>query len=802
MDNKDDGIIKAKSKKRRDDTPSAIRRVENLQNLSRRPTAETMPLLEMPKSQRIWRRVRLPLFIGIVLILLLTIGFVTRSAVVASTIDNTVKDAEALEAAGTLEQTEAAEKTLRTLYEKYSEEERAARAWAWQSVLQSILWGKPLLEEVKQVVTKLKLDESDISIAVRAGISVIEGKSDEALSILGATPTNARLNLVKAAAYSASGERKKARELLDSVISAGSSYTPLIVLAVQEASSDNDKSAMLKYSEMLLTLSPAHFLGTMFVLLAALPDWNEPAPAKAQLDILDKQLSALKERIMSSPLNPAVIGLYLLGRGALTLGRIDEAVSYLSSALEKKKNADILSYLASAVYTKSGPVDALALLDKHSDLNCPKIMELRTRCYLQHHHIRSAETTLESLKKTGVFSPQVKFLDWQLAVRKGDLKAADLLMPKSIELNEKWTALEYYFLLLSAGDHKTINKLTDAMSANMPSCAQVIRAWHSKSIGRAVRQFENERIDCAPLLAPRLMRKHLSVEILAQYAEELRRQSSGNLIFEVDRALAVWFMNGYEAGLRILDSIAALNPDGVPLLERLARAYLEMNLPEKTENLVKNNSRPELLALHIFSLEMMNKKDQAEKLIDEAVAASKQSSHPALKFLALRKQLSSDPGAVRTWMDESQVGAMGQWTSELTELGFKALWNLEEKNESEKFVQRIARQALVTGGAGEAFDTFMVQVEQNMPRTGKFKNRALVVIRTLKNESISDPRMSYWLGVDNIHGGGERVGLRFLAEVPQIDPSYTPYYKKLASIERLDENAMALMKKTVPYYTP
>jgi hypothetical protein len=72
----------------------------------------------------------------------------------------------------------------------------------------------------------------------------------------------------------------------------------------------------------------------------------------------------------------------------------------------------------------------------------------------------------------------------------------------------------------------------------------------------------------------------------------------------------------------------------------------------------------------------------------------------------------------------------------------------------------------------------------------------------LKEESVKDARLSYWLAMENINNGSERLGLRMLAEIPDIDPTYRSYYKRMAALERLDESQTAVMKKLLPFYTP
>jgi tetratricopeptide (TPR) repeat protein len=761
-----------------------------------------MPLLEMPKSQRVWRKVRWPVFVGIVLVLLAVIGLVTRGLVVASTIEKTIKDAEVLESGGTIEQSDGAEKTLKALFDKYPGEETARAAWVWQTVLQALLWGKPLSSEATEVVAGLHADNEEFHIAARAGAALVDGRPKDAMDILETNIKGPRIAFVKAVSMSALGSRDKAREQLTDALSKYPTYIPTAAAAAEEALADNDRMEVLKMSGLLLKASPAHLLGDMLMVRLALPEWGEPFPDKEQIASLEQKLKVLLPRIASAPPKPAALGHYLAGRIALIAGRTQDAMTSFQRVLEKKLDADTVAYLAEAARTAGGAEAALSVLDKYENVNGPEMMDIRAQCLLEYHRVDHAEVAIEALQKSGRFSNRVKSLTWMLAVRKGDLQTALKEMPKPIGPEDKWLALEMYFQLAAAGNEAGVEALASALETDWSTCSQVIRSWHSKSLNRAMQQFANERLDCATSLMPRLMRKHVAASTLAQAAAAVHKENGGNLIFEVDRALAVWMNEGFDAAVRILDGIVAQKPEGVPLLERLGRAYLEMGLPKKVTALLKDATHPELLALRIFALEMENKTQEAAKLAETAVDMAKRSTHPALQYFVLRQKLTDDSAAVRVWLETNAVNTMGQWTSELADIGARALWVGEDRNESEKFLQRIARQTLVPGGAGESLDTFMVQVEQNMPRGGKYKNHALVVIRTLMIESAKDPRMAYWLAVENITNGSERVGLRLLADIPVLDPTFKPYYKRLTTMERLDEAQAEVMKKVLPNFKP
>ncbi len=593
MNNWDDGSRGKKSRTRdRDDTPSVIRHVEPLRSIHPRPSMESMPLFEMPKSQLIWRRVRWPLFGFSVFALLLTIGIITRGVVVASTIEKTINDAGILEFKGTLDQTEAAEKTLRTLYDKYSGEDKACAAWAWQAVLQSLVWGKPLTDEAKEVIEDLDDDLDPFAAAAQAGAALLAGRPQEATDRLSGAPGGSpRAALVSAMALSATGKWEDARSALDDAIESFPNYIPLTVIAAESAAEANDRMEVLKLSQRLLKESPTHLVGAMLVIRLALPEWGDPAPDADHLSALQKQLSTLLPRIQKAPPKPSVIGQYIIGRIALAEGHPDQAIHAFQKVLDYRKSAESVAFMADAIRAQSNASAALTFLDKHADVNGPEVMDIRAQCLLEYHRVNQAAPVVEALRKTGLLPKRIKFLSWLLAVRSGNMKAALEHLPNPISEDEKWAALEMYFQLAADGNHKGIEALVAALEKNWATCGRIIRTWHSKALGRAMRQFDNPRLDCVQALAPRLMHRHAEVQTLADAAEANRKESGQNLVFEVDRALSTWSVKGYDAAVRILDAVAKENPEGVPLLERLGRAYLDMNLPDKTAALLRQTER-------------------------------------------------------------------------------------------------------------------------------------------------------------------------------------------------------------------
>ena len=124
-------------KKHRDDTPSFIRNVQARAELlnPNRSSSESIPVLAMPASIRIWRKVRWPLFIAIILALLSLIGVFTKNRLVDRSVRKEIDDAAEAEAAATIDGLLGADRTLTALADRHPGRANAQVAHAWHSIL-------------------------------------------------------------------------------------------------------------------------------------------------------------------------------------------------------------------------------------------------------------------------------------------------------------------------------------------------------------------------------------------------------------------------------------------------------------------------------------------------------------------------------------------------------------------------------------------------------------------------------------------------------------------------------------------
>lgn len=769
-----------------------------------------LPVFAMPRKYRIWRAVRIPLFVTIVVIILATVAIITRSVTIAKNIAGTVEEAQRAEKLGTLQHLQVATKTLSKLADKHSGSDLALSAWAWQSVLNGLLLGPeaPMVKSAKQALEESDDEDSEVAQAARAGLALLEGNLQGALEVvkqgIGKHAGSPRLALVGVLTLGALGRDDEARELFQLGRQTDGGYIPLLLVGLSFEVARENREEALKLNLILEKASPGHLLASLMGIQLGLPNWGEPGLGIEQTALLSHRWAKLEGRVNSAPPKMAIHGHYLAARLALARNSAEEAASAFQKVIAAGRvTSDVLAWYAVALRTVGGSEKALQLLAKFPRVEGKEVLDIRTQCLLEYHRVASARESVEQLSKVGALPERVRNLSWTLAVRSGSVEQAKNRMPEVIDADSKWLALEMYYLLKDVGDAEGIAQLTKALEGRFPVCSRTIKIWHGKNLGRAMRLLGRVKLtdECEYELTARLMRGQTDVQVVADAAKKVSQESGGSLLFEVDHALALWQTEGYAKALAIVDGVWAHKPEGIPLRSRLAEAYLEMDKPKIALEVLGDSEDPELLHLRIEANRASGNKKKAEKLRKLAIKQSGNSPHPALAYYALEAFLKAgDVAAVNAWVEDHMSETLpGKWTSELAGLGATALVKMDEKNEADKFLQKIARRVLTNSGTDEFLETLKENIRINLRRVGKYKNQALAMSRYLRNERVGDPWLAYWLAVDSITGGSEKIGLGLLNDALAFTPSFLPAWEKIIEKGWLNEERAALLEKTRPY---
>ncbi len=801
----------SKSSRNRDDTPSFIRNVETRAAQLNPASTRTLPLLTMPITIKRWRQVRWPLFIFLIIALLTTVGLITNDRLIARRVERAVAKAQKIEGFGTVEHLALSSRSLIDLMDRHDGRSNVQIAFAWQTILDTVLLGEKTgdrLELAREAIEDASEEVNGVAWAARAGLAYLDGDFEKALTLteqgLEQHAGDPRVSLVRMWTLLANGNYKALGEAHRQVLESTNPYIPLIVVGVATALKIDARQTALNLTDKLLTVSPDHLYGALATIALALPRWGQDNPKAEKVASMLTDIDALKPRISTAPPNFARLGHYLFGRVSLLSGQIKRAVEFLASAVTPDMEPEVLAWYAHAYGKLKGPQAAIALLEQHQQIVGPPVFDVHAHSLIWSHRITAATAVTKKLANTGALGERVRELRWLLAIRSGDVAGALRYMPSPILPRQQFYALELYHLAAAAGHTEAVGKVIDGMKPRLGACALALRQWHDPDERRASSYLKTDdgNKPCVDALSARLLLHQIDPALLKTAVDRAARASNHSLSIEIDRALVTQLTAGKQPAVKILDQVLMHNPDGVPLLARLGRALIALNQAERALEVLNNREEPELLAVRILAARALHNKRLEEQWIQQAIAKNDATPHPALTFFAMERQLEGSRFHNVVAVVEARLPTAGAWTAELAELAAKAYNSLGERRSADQLLLSTARTARSTMGWGESWEASRGVIRLNLRRGGNFMYKALAVLNALFAAGVKHAELSYSLAVIHMRQGNERGALRFLREAVGLDPSFTRIYRQLAALDRLDDELIAVMQRTVPEYKP
>jgi tetratricopeptide (TPR) repeat protein len=818
MDNRDDNGAPTPSgeweaQKKRDDTPSFIRSVQARAEMLHpsRGGAEVIPVLTMPASVRIWRMIRWPLLVVVVIGILTAVGLFTNDRLEARSVKRRVAEAAESEAKATVKELRETDKMLAALAERHPGRANAQVARAWHAILFGELFGPKgkYLAEARKALELAGSDKTATGYAARAGVKYAEGDFDGALSLVGeglkSYGTEPRLHLVKAWALRGAEKNEDCSTALLLVRKLEPSYLPALHTALAYALADGNREAARLLSNELLKRSTGNLFGSLASVAVRLPRWGEPDPDLDTLTGLIKDTHTLDARLKDAPPDLATLGRELSGRVKLLTRQLKEAIADLDFVVKHRPEPEVVAWRALAIRELSGPEAALAALDSASvDLSSPATLDVRVRCLLDRHHVEQAAEVFSKLEATAPSLASVGELRWILAVRRGDLAGASQALPDRIDGRLRWIGLEMYELVRSAGDGEALAALLERFTGATKACAAGISAWHaglSEAMGELGKS--GEKLDeCTVALKAKLLRGHMDPTEIKAAAERARKVSGADMRLEVDRALAIWPVDGQAAAAQVLDELGKRKPEGAALKAAMADAYLQIGLHERAIDAVEGLDTPEATYIRILALERLDKGKALVQAIDEAAARSKDEPHPALVYWAIRRDLDASSFDRVISRADDVLPRAGRLTAEIAELKAKALNTMGSRGDADRSLEAAARKATANVGIDESWEAKLAVIRLNLRRGGNFLFKAVAVITELYKAGLKDAELSYSYAVANIRQGNERGAMRYLREAIDLDPSFLPAYTQLQVMGKLSDERLAQLGKVRPGAQP
>jgi tetratricopeptide (TPR) repeat protein len=346
--------------------------------------------------------------------------------------------------------------------------------------------------------------------------------------------------------------------------------------------------------------------------------------------------------------------------------------------------------------------------------------------------------------------------------------------------------------------------LTGAFDDSLMECGASIRAWLSKWGRKTLRKMNIGSDDpCQAALVSKFLWGRIDPGKVKS-ASEIAASGSGSIpMIEIQRARAIWLVEGRSKAVAVLDEVWNLKPEGRPLKCELARAYFDMGIIQKALDVLDGEDHPEAIALRFQAQRALKGKDLG-KLVELAKKTNKDKPHPATTYVLAKNLYTEAKYAEAAAMVEPMLRGAGHWTSELAELAAKAITFSDDRAHADRVLRDAERYVGTTAGLDELFEMKLVRANLNLRRGGgKFLQRAGDTLSRMKKERIPDAELL--LGLSKVrfaNGNGPGAG-KLLREALEINPSLTKIYSQIKkNEEKLDPATIEILKKTWPDWSP
>ena len=791
-----------KGKRDRDDTPSFIRNVDAKASILNPGTRDSLPVLAVPTSIQIWNRVRWPLAVFSVLVILTIVGLFTHNILENKNVDQRLKDSLLGEKFAHVQVMYESNRILKSLSEEYEDYTRVQAAYAWNTVLLARLFNeqKSLLPQASHAFEAIEDDNTPIALAARAGNAILNKKYEAAAKLvkegIASGKDEPRVHLTAAWLDIATANTEKGIHKLEEIRKRFPEYLPPLYTLIEVSIASGDELAIDTYSTELRSMSRGNLYGALTSLLIQLPGWNSEPLSPAVLKELQKVSRELQSQAKDAPAVLQAYSQFMEGRLALLKGDYKTAIKIFKPLLDDRYQLNTLAWYGKAVMEDSGPRAALKALESAPKKPRIEIYDLRARAYLALYDVDKAETALDALRSNGQFN--LSELQWILAVRKGDVSTAKSKLPKLLSTRLLPIVLEMYELVRKLGDKEGIRNLTAAMKeGNLTECAETIENWHENRLQKILHQFSTSDDPCVVTFALRKMKNNYPPETLEALASKIP-QRPYDLRTLVDRIHVTWKTEGYDPATRKLDDLASKWSNSGPLLVAIAGEYMEMGQYEKARDMLDDSNYAEAIALYVQALQKLNKGRKAQIVLKKALQQSENENHPALVLLDIEQKYEAGKiGEVVQAADVAFENA-GAWSSEIAALKAMAMSAMGERGDADRYLNGFIKPAGRIAGLSESWDVQKSIIRINLRRGGNFLFKAVAYTLDMYKSKVEDPEVIYSYGVESQRQGNLKGAMRYYNDTLELDPAYVPAYKELLQLGELTDEHRAMLKKFRP----
>lgn len=580
----------------------------------------------------LWRKVRFPLAVGIVAILLIISGLLLRSFLIARGIHNDLVEATELAAADTVQSHTEAAALLEELCEDYPDHEAVRIRYAWQQVLLAIRFGstEARLASAQQALSRTSgLESTPLLISARAGMALAQGNIEEALRVVGEEPECREGLYVRAIVSARQGQTDRAVALLDQARQGVPTFIPALsemtLLLRQRRRFEEAESAL----KVMQQISPQHEDASIQSILLSLDRYADSDEFSKLVPTLAKNLGGLSV----DEHHPRTLAYknFAAGRLALLQGKIGDAEPALTSAAKVlKADQSVATWLAIARHRAGHHDEALKALAAFPDTAATDrtLLETRLDILLDLHRIVDAQKTFKVLSKSG--SSDIALAQGRLLFLQGEFVGAVTPLRVALKKGSHEAGLALAEALVFVGKAEQARGVLRGIKGNTPesACAKGYLAYIDARTAQANVEFQNASKAggrCGAALAGRIVVSSGGspgqvaplVKALAEREDLRDRVSLGRLKFRLE---------GHAAALEELEKVRSLNPQGALVLSELALAYQELGLDAEARTVADagvkaSKEHPLIVAVAAKLARLGGKIVEADRLLRDGLKA-------------------------------------------------------------------------------------------------------------------------------------------------------------------------------------
>ncbi|MBW2261222.1 MAG: hypothetical protein JRG91_04545 [Deltaproteobacteria bacterium] len=594
------------------------------------------PIMQLDSGHVRWKKVRIPLFVGIGLLVLAAlavfVGFWIRSAAIHSAVD----DARESASLDTVEGLREAVSILGDLAGDYRDRGDVQAAYAYVVALDAIRHGpaEPGLEKAGSALKRSTAGSGgDLYIAASILVHLASGEQDEAEDLVESLPQSGKqddeLRLARALSQIESGQNLEAQTDLMLMAASKDPFLPAVTLLGKVRHRTGDLTGASEILLASLAAHPGRLDATLERALVLVDIATDDSLAEA-----GKVLETLGADLDAAPPVLATRGLYAKGLLLLASKKYADASGPLCKALEGMPESALAAARCARARRLSGDmhgalkvVGNLRLGEGTSTEVLVEIVEANLSLWRP----RAASLALQLMQgRPDVGEKRMAQLSATAALQAGDYSGAarDFRSGGSSGDLPIGAGLAY----LEAGEAKEARDyLKTIKSGPSVGCVEALRDWSRGKLEKALDNLGDSE-PCAPALRGRflfLLGRH--AQAAPALGKALSRGDDPGL--RILLARSTLRVSGPDGARVMLDHLRDLGAESISLLRDLADAYLEMDLVDDARGVAadavdRNPGKPEGLALQARILRLTGDPATAAEITGQGLEAHP--DHPGL----------------------------------------------------------------------------------------------------------------------------------------------------------------------------